>query len=72
LEPMPNFSVCYLFKDQTQLAVQKLTKFAERIQNTTNIWETLKKYYITNQFLELKDNRSLEALITEIFVDKTE
>jgi hypothetical protein len=72
LEPMPNFSVCYLFKGKTQLALQKLTKFAERIQNTTNIWETLEKFYRTNQILELKDSPSLEALVTEIFGDKTE
>jgi hypothetical protein len=71
LEPLPNFSVCYLFRGQTQLALQKLTKFAARIQDTTNVWETLEKYYKANQILELKHIPQLKSIITEIFIDKT-
>ncbi len=71
MESLPNFSLCYLFKGQTVLASQKLAKFAERIQNTTTIWETLEKFYKTNQVLELKDSPSLKSLITEIFIEKS-
>jgi hypothetical protein len=71
LEPLPNFSICYLFKGQTQLAMQKLTKFAERIKNSTTLWETLEKFFKTNQVLEFKDCPSLKPLITEIFLDKS-
>ncbi|MHA2181421.1 MAG: hypothetical protein ACXAAH_08365 [Promethearchaeota archaeon] len=68
LEPLPNFSVCYLFKGQTQPALQKLTKFAALIKDTTNVWETLDKYYKTNQILELKNIPQLKSIITEIFL----
>jgi hypothetical protein len=67
MEPMPNFLVCYLFKGQTFRASQKLTKFVERIQNTTIIWETLEKFHKSCQILELKDTPQLESLINEIF-----
>ncbi|MHA2182739.1 MAG: hypothetical protein ACXAAH_15065 [Promethearchaeota archaeon] len=62
------FSVSYLFRGQTYLAKQKLTKFTERIQNTTYIWETLNKSYEMNQIIELKNNPPLELLISEIFI----
>ncbi|KKM97546.1 hypothetical protein LCGC14_1166930 [marine sediment metagenome] len=65
------FSICYLFKGQTYPATQRLTQFTEQIQKTTSIWQTLETYYKTSQVLELKDNPSLDSLITEIFIDKT-
>ncbi|MFX1570089.1 MAG: tetratricopeptide repeat protein [Promethearchaeota archaeon] len=70
IEPVGDFSVCYLYKGQTYLAKQKLGKFSERIQKITSIWQTLEKYSQTNQVLEINDNASLESLITEIFVSK--
>jgi hypothetical protein len=70
VEAMPNFSVCYLFKGQTYLASQKLTKFTEQIQKSSLIWQTLEKYYMTNQVLEIKDCPSLKPLIFEIFKEK--
>lgn len=71
MEPMPNFSICYLFKGQTFLAAQRLAKFAERIQNTKDIWETLEKYHKACQVLELKTTPLLKSLITEIFKEKS-
>jgi len=61
------FSICYLFKGQSYPATQRLTRFTEQIQNTTSIWQTLETFYKTSQVLELKDNPSLDSLITEIF-----
>ncbi|MHA1931346.1 MAG: hypothetical protein ACW96X_02335, partial [Promethearchaeota archaeon] len=69
MQAVKPFSVCYLFKGQTYLAKQKLTKFIERIQNTTYIWETLNKFYEMNQIIELKNSPSLELLISEIFIN---
>ncbi|MFW9818771.1 MAG: hypothetical protein ACFFE5_04110 [Candidatus Thorarchaeota archaeon] len=70
MEAIPNFSVCYLFKGQTYLASRKLSKFTEQIQKSSLIWQTLEKYYKTNQVLELKDCPSLKPLIIEIFKEK--
>ncbi|MFW9826784.1 MAG: hypothetical protein ACFFEY_04080 [Candidatus Thorarchaeota archaeon] len=70
VEAMPNFSVCYLFKGQTYFASQKLAKFTEQIQKSSIIWQTLEKYYKTNQVLEIKDCPSLKPLIIEIFKEK--
>lgn len=64
------FSVCYLFKGQTYLAKQKLTKFVDSIKSSIKIWESINKYYKTNRVVELKDHPSIEALINEIFVKK--
>ncbi|MFX1378358.1 MAG: hypothetical protein ACFFA4_04640, partial [Promethearchaeota archaeon] len=71
MEAIPNFSVCYLFKGQTYLASQKLSKFTEQIQKSSLIWQTLKKYSKTNQFLELKDCPSLKPLIIKIFKENS-
>jgi len=61
-------SSLYLFKGQTYHAKQKVVKFAEQIQKTTSIRQTLDKYYKTSQVLALKDSPSLENLITDIFL----
>jgi tetratricopeptide (TPR) repeat protein len=65
------FSVCYLFKGPSYLALQKLTIFAERIQDEPIIWQTLEKFYKTSQILELKDIPSIESIITETLLSKT-
>jgi hypothetical protein len=72
MEPMPNFSVCYLFRGHTIPASQKLAKFAEKIQNNPVIWETLEKFHEACQVLELKAVPSLKSLITEIFKEKSD
>ncbi|MHA1932521.1 MAG: hypothetical protein ACW96X_08280 [Promethearchaeota archaeon] len=68
IESVGSFSVCYLYKGQTYPAKQKLSQFAEAIQNTTSIWQTLEKFHKTSQTLEIKDTPPLENLITEIFL----
>lgn len=62
-----DFSICYLFRGQTYVARQKLTKFAEEIQKNTSLWQNLEQHYQASQFLELKRSPQLESLITEIF-----
>jgi len=66
-----NFSVCYLFKGQSYLALQKITDFTKRIQNESSIWQTLEKFYKASQVLEIKDIPSLEPIITETFFGKS-
>lgn len=68
LQSINSFLFCYLFKGQTYLAKQKLTKFTERIQKKSSIWETLEKCYKRNQLLEIKDSPYLENIITDIFI----
>jgi tetratricopeptide (TPR) repeat protein len=65
-----DFSVCYLFKGQSYLALQKLTDFSRQIQDKPNIWQTLEKFYKTSQVLEIKDIPPLESIITETFISK--
>jgi len=71
METVVNYSICYLFKGQTYLARQKLTKFSERIQNITSIWQILEKFHKSNQVLEIKDSTPLRSLITDIFTKKS-
>lgn len=62
------FSICYLYKGQSYPAKQKLSKFTEKIQDTTSVWQTLDKYYKTSQVAELKDLPKIESLIKDIFI----
>ena len=68
MESVSNFLICYLFKGQIYLAKQKLTKFIERIQDSTSIWQTLNKFQKTSQVVELRDVPVMESLLTEIFL----
>ncbi len=70
MESVGAFTVCYLYKGQTYPAKQKLTKFTERLQTATDIWQIIEKYYRTSRVLELKDSQPLESLIDEIFISK--
>ncbi|MFW9823130.1 MAG: tetratricopeptide repeat protein [Candidatus Thorarchaeota archaeon] len=68
IDTVTPFLLCYLFKGQTYLAKQKLSKFAIDIKETAIIWETLNKFYESNQTIDLKNLPSLELLIKEIFI----
>jgi len=68
MDTLGSFSICYLFKGQSYPAKQKLTKFTERIQDTTSILQTLEKFYKTSQVAELKDLPQIENLIKDIFI----
>ena len=67
MESISSFSFCYLFKGQTYLARQKLTKFIEEIQNNSYLWQSLEQHYKSSHVLELKELPQLESLITETF-----
>ncbi|MFX1470481.1 MAG: tetratricopeptide repeat protein [Promethearchaeota archaeon] len=67
MESIGSFSFCYLFKGQTYLARQKLTKFTEEVQNNKSLWQNLEHHFKMSQALELKESPQLESLITEIF-----
>jgi tetratricopeptide (TPR) repeat protein len=71
MESIDAFSFCYLFKGQSYSAKQKLTKFAEEVQNDTSLWQSLEQHYKTSQILELKECPRLESLITEIFMSQS-
>jgi tetratricopeptide (TPR) repeat protein len=68
MQSVGQFSMCYLFKGQTYPAMQKLSLFAKQIKNSVSILDILDKFSKSSQVLELKDDPSLESLITEIFV----
>lgn len=70
MQSVNSYSICYLFKGQTYLANQKLTKFVESVQNSDFIWETMNKFYKANRVIELKDHPSFGSLIDEIFIRK--
>ncbi len=70
MKPMTELSSCYLFKGQSYLAKQKLTRFTKGIQNNTSVMQTLTNFYHTSQVVELKDFPFLEVYIKDIFVSK--
>jgi len=64
------FIVCYLFKGPSFLAQQRMKHFIDTIQNDKKIWETIKKYYQANRFIQVKDISSLDLLVKEIFIER--
>jgi tetratricopeptide (TPR) repeat protein len=68
MDTIGSFSICYLFKGQSYPAKQRLTKFKEKIQDTSSVWQTLEKFYKTSQVAELKDLPEIEKLIKDIFI----
>jgi tetratricopeptide (TPR) repeat protein len=68
IQSVAPFSFGYLYKGQTYPAKQKLTKFIEKVRETTSLWENLEKFYKTSQVAELKDLPQIETLIKNIFI----
>ena len=64
------FIVCYLFKGQSFLALQRIKHFIDTIQNDKKIWEPIKKYYQANRLVQEKDIPSLDSLVNEIFIER--
>ena len=68
MKSVENFSVCYLFKGQVFSASEKLTRYINRIQDSTSIWKTLNKSFTTSQVVELTDIPLMEPLLNDIFL----
>ncbi|MFX1454592.1 MAG: hypothetical protein ACFFDB_04395 [Promethearchaeota archaeon] len=66
------FLMCYIYKGQSYSAQKRIKAFIDKIRNDIHIWDTFEKFYRVNQEIQLKDVPSLEPLIQEIFIDKTE
>ncbi|MHA2281395.1 MAG: tetratricopeptide repeat protein [Promethearchaeota archaeon] len=67
MNPVEDFSICYLFKGQSYPAKQRLTKFSEQLQKNEAIWEVLKKFDKTSQVAEVNDIPDIEILLEEVF-----
>ena len=65
------FLMCYVFKGQSYSAQHRIKSFIDEIQSDKDVWETFEKFYQMNKEIQLKDIPSLEALIKEIFIDRT-
>jgi len=70
MKAVASFSICYLYKGQSYLAQKRINNFIEQFKNTTEIWEPFNDFYKTHQSIDLKKNRSLKLLITDIFIRK--
>lgn len=68
MRTVEQFSICYLFKGQTNIAKQKLSQFTENIKKDTSIWHTLNVFYNTSRVVKLEELPSLESLISNIFI----
>ncbi|MFX1454461.1 MAG: tetratricopeptide repeat protein [Promethearchaeota archaeon] len=67
MEPMANFSICYLFKGESYIAKQKLIRFANVLKKNVSIQQVFNRLFESSQVLELKDYPFLESLIVDIF-----
>lgn len=64
------FLVCYLYKGPSYLARQRIKHFTDNIQIDKDIWETINKFLITSQLVQLKDIPKIKPLINDIFIEK--
>jgi len=71
MEPVANFSICYLFKGESYIAKQKLTRFANHLQKNASIQQTFDQFFKASQVLEIKDFPFLESLISEVFLSNS-
>jgi len=70
MEPIENFSVCYLFKGQTYPAKQKLTIFVEKIQNDPSLYQVFRKFSKNGRVAALKDlPKDILKLMKKIHID---
>ncbi|MHA1727856.1 MAG: hypothetical protein ACTSWY_03910 [Promethearchaeota archaeon] len=65
---MEPFRLCYVFKGQSYSAKEKLTHFSERVQNISQLWQTLIQSDLTHEVIMLKNNPLLEDLISDVFL----
>jgi hypothetical protein len=68
MKSLEDFSICYLFKGQSYLALQKLTRFTEAIKKNSEIWKALNKSIKASEMLELDTPPDLKTVIDQIFV----
>jgi len=71
MAPVNSFSLCYLFKGQSYVAKQKLTRFTEKIRKNKLLGQIFENFDQNNETIKLSENAPLESLITEIFISKT-
>lgn len=64
------FLVCYLYKGPSYLARQRIKHFIDNIQIDKDIRETINKFFISSQLVQLKDIPSIKPLINDIFIEK--
>jgi hypothetical protein len=67
MEPIENFSVCYLFKGPTYPAKQKLTKLVQKIQKDPATFQTFEDYSKKGQIAELQDIPKVKNILIKIF-----
>ncbi len=67
MNPVEDYSICYLFKGQSYAAKQRLIKFSDILKKKESIWQVLKKFEKTSQVVEVNDIPDIETLLEEIF-----
>ena len=65
--PVDSYLVCYVIKEQSYSALQKLNRFSDSIKWNTEISEALKKSVKTGEELDLNNPTSLGTVVNEIF-----
>lgn len=70
LKAVEPFLVSYVFQGPSYFALQKLDQFAEALQASTKVWQTLTEALQTRRFVA--NVGEVEALVTEMFLTPTE
>ena len=71
MNSVPPFFICYVFKDQSYSAQNRIKSFIKELRAEKDVWDTFEKFYKLNKEVQLKDIPSLETLIKDIFIEKT-
>jgi hypothetical protein len=65
------FMIFYIYKGQSYTAQQRLKSFINELKRNKDVWKTIKKYYQTNQEIQINDVPLLDSLIKDIFIEKS-
>ncbi|MFW9830009.1 MAG: hypothetical protein ACFFEY_20745 [Candidatus Thorarchaeota archaeon] len=63
MEPISNYTVCYIIKGNIIIARQKLSQFTQQIQNDALILQTLNEFRKKHQVVDLKEIPSLKKIL---------
>jgi hypothetical protein len=71
MNSLPPFMIFYVYKGQSYSAQHRIKSFINELQRNKNVWETIEKYYETNQEIQINDIPLLNSLIKDIFIEKS-
>ncbi|MFX1417425.1 MAG: tetratricopeptide repeat protein [Promethearchaeota archaeon] len=70
LNSISPFMVCYVYKGQSYSAHHRLKSFVNELKRNKGVWNTIEKFYQSNQEIQINNIPLLDSLVNDIFIKK--